>query len=260
VGGENLQYTVKQLADLAGVSTRTLRYYDQIGLLKPAGTTEAGYRLYSSAEVDRLQQILFYREIGMSLEQIGEIISAPDFDLKQALLSHRTYLLQKRAQLDQLLRTVERSLAGLEGRIVMHDKEKFEGFKKQLIEENEAKFGREAREKYGDEAVDASNARLMGMSQEEWERFTALGEKIITTLLQAMDQGSPDSELGLKAAELHREWLGCTWDSYSPEAHVGLAEMYVADERFTAYYDQHRKGAAAFLRDCIKAYTAKLKG
>jgi len=78
-----LQYTVKQLADLAGVSTQTLRYYDQIGLLKPAGTTEAGYRLYSSAEVDRLQQILFYREIGMSLEQIGEIISAPDFDLSR---------------------------------------------------------------------------------------------------------------------------------------------------------------------------------
>ena len=124
-----MEYTVKQLADLAGVSTRTLRYYDQIGLLKPAGTTEAGYRLYGAVEVDRLQQILFYREMGMELEQIREIVNSPDFDLKEALLSHRDSLLRKRNRLDQLLETVERSLAGLEGRIKMSDKEKFEGFK-----------------------------------------------------------------------------------------------------------------------------------
>lgn len=255
-----LQYTIKQLADLAGVSTRTLRYYDAIGLLKPAGTTEAGYRLYSSAEVDRLQQILFYREMGMSLEQIRAILNAPDFDLKAALLSHKERLLQERARLDLLLQTVERSLAGLEGRIAVTDKDKFEGFKKQLIAENEAKYGREAREKYGDAAVDAGNAKLMGMSQEEWERFTTLGQEIIETLLRAMDEGTPEGELGIKTAQLHREWLSYTWDTYSPEAHAGLGEMYVADERFTAYYDQHRPGAAQFLRDCIKAYTDKLRG
>jgi DNA-binding transcriptional MerR regulator len=255
-----MEYTVKQLADLAGVSTRTLRYYDQIGLLKPAGTTEAGYRLYGAVEVDRLQQILFYREMGMELEQIREIVNSPDFDLKEALLSHRDSLLRKRNRLDQLLETVERSLAGLEGRIKMSDKEKFEGFKKQFIAENEEKYGQEAREKYGDAAVDASNATLLGMSEDEWKRFSALGEEVIRTLLEAMEQGSPESELGLKVGELHRQWLGCTWSTYSPEAHVGLGEMYVADERFTAYYDQYRPGAAEFLRDCIKAYTAKLRG
>lgn len=217
-----MEYTVKQLADLAGVSTRTLRYYDQIGLLKPAGTTEAGYRLYGAVEVDRLQQILFYREMGMELEQIREIVNSPDFDLKEALLSHRDSLLRKRNRLDQLLETVERSLAGLEGRIKMSDKEKFEGFKKQFIAENEEKYGQEAREKYGDAAVDASNAKLLGMSEEEWKRFSALGEEVIRTLLEAMEQGSPESELGLKVGELHRQWLGCTWSTYSPEAHVGL--------------------------------------
>lgn len=234
-----MQYTVKQLGDLAGVSARTLRYYDEIDLLKPADVTEAGYRLYGPDEVDRLQQILFYREMGMGLDQIKQIMNDPHFDLKEALLSHRENLLQKKARLDQLLETVERSIAGLEGRIHMTDKEKFEGFKKQLIDENEAKYGKEAREKYGDEAVDASNAKLMGMSQEDWENFKRIEEELMDTLRTAMDQGDPSSELGLKVGELHRKWLGCTWQSYSPEAHRGLAEMYVADERFKAYYDQY---------------------
>lgn len=255
-----MQYTVKELGDLAGVSARTLRYYDQIDLLKPAGTTEAGYRLYGPEEVDRLQQILFYREMGMGLEEIKDIMNASDFDLKQALLSHRERLLQKKTQLDHLLQTVERSIAGLEGRIIVTDKEKFEGFKKQMIAENEEKYGKEVREKYGDETVDASNAKLMGLSQEDWERQNKLSQEIFDTLLAAMDEGDPAGELGLKAAELHREWLRLFWPSYSPEAHVGLGEMYVADERFTAYYDQHRTGAAEFLRDAIKAYTDKIRG
>lgn len=253
-----MQYTVKQLASLAGVSARTLRYYDQIGLLRPAGTTESGYRLYGADEVDKLQQILFYREMGMGLEQIREIVNAPDFDVKRALLAHRASLLQQRARLDALLETVERSLAGIEGRTVMTDREKFEAFKKRMIDENEVKYGEEARAKYGDEAVDASNAKLMGMSEAQWQRFTALQQELMVTLLKAMDEGNPKGKLGRRTAELHREWLSFTWNHYSPEAHAGLADMYVADERFTAYYDQHRPGAAAFLRDCIKAYTATL--
>ena len=185
-----MQYTVKQLGDLAGVSARTLRYYDEIDLLKPSAVTEAGYRLYGPDAVDRLQQILLYREMGMGLDQIKRIMNDPQFDLKEALLSHRKNLLQKKARLDQLLETVERSIAGLEGRIHVTDKEKFEGFKKQLVADNEAKYGKEAREKYGDEAVDASNAKLMGMSPEDWENFKKVEEELIETLRAAMEEGS----------------------------------------------------------------------
>ncbi|NLM40478.1 MAG: MerR family transcriptional regulator [Firmicutes bacterium] len=255
-----MQYTVKQLGDLAGVSARTLRYYDEIDLLKPSAVTEAGYRLYGPDAVDRLQQILLYREMGMGLDQIKRIMNDPQFDLKEALLSHRKSLLQRKAQLEQLLETVERSLAGLEGRIHVTDKEKFEGFKKQLVADNEAKYGKEAREKYGDEAVDASNAKLMGMSPEDWENFKKVEEELIETLRAAMEEGDPDSDLGLKVGELHRRWLSFTWQSYSAEAHRGLAEMYVADERFKAHYDQYSPGAAEFLRNCIFAYTEKKRG
>lgn len=250
-----MEYTVKQLSDLAGVSGRTLRYYDQIDLLKPAWTNEAGYRMYSQAEVNRLQQILFYRELGVGLRTIKELMDSPDFDEKKALLEHREQLLEKRKQLDLLLQNVERTLAALEGGTPMTDQEKFVGFKEKLVRENEEKYGKEVREKYGDEAVDASNAKLMGLSQEEFAEGERLAKEILEALKAAVGKVDPTGAEGQRIAELHRKWLGFYWPSYSKEAHAGLAEMYVADERFTAYYDDNAvEGAAQFLRDAIVAY------
>jgi len=250
-----MEYTVKQLGDLAGVSGRTLRYYDQIGLLKPAATNDSGYRIYGPKEVDRLQQILFYRELGVDLRTIKELLASPDFGEKQALLGHREQLLEKRRQLDLLIRNVEQTLAALEGGRPMKDKDKFLGFKEALIKENEEKYGRETREKYGDEAVDASNAKLMGLTEEQFAEMEKLGGEIIKSLVQAVGQVEPEGEEGQRIAELHRKWLSFTWKEYSKAAHAGLAEMYVTDERFTAFYDQYKEGAAQFLRDAIVAYT-----
>jgi len=151
-----MEYTVQQLAKTAGISSRTLRYYDEIGLLKPARLTSSGYRIYGPKEVDRLQQILFFRELGVGLEQIREIINDPSFDSLTALREHRVKLLEKKQQLELLINNVEKTIAQYEGRIIMTDQEKFEGFKQKLIDENEAKYGKEVREKYGDEAVDKS--------------------------------------------------------------------------------------------------------
>ena len=148
-----MEYTVKELSQMAGVSARTLRYYDQIGLLRPARVNPSGYRIYGREEVDRLQQILFYRELGVKLSKIKEILAAPSFDAIQALQEHREKLLAKRKQLDLLIANVEKTIAAKEGRINMKDQEKFEGFKQKLIAENEKKFGMEARERYGTEAV-----------------------------------------------------------------------------------------------------------
>lgn len=254
-----MEYTVKQLADLAGVSSRTLRYYDQIGLLKPFCINESGYRIYGSMEVDLLQQILFYRELGVSLERIKEIIYAPDFQEKQALLEHREQLLKKRERLDSLIANVEKTIAALEGGEIMTDQEKFEGFKKNLVDENERKHGHEARTKYGDAVVDASNAKVLGMTEEQYNRANELAEEIIQNLIAAVDTNDPGGKLGQKTARLHREWLTLYWAAYSKEAHAGLAEMYTADERFSAYYDQYKPGAAEFLRDAILIYTGKEK-
>ncbi|MDF2038251.1 MerR family transcriptional regulator [Cytobacillus oceanisediminis] len=252
-----MEYTVQKLAQLAGVSSRTLRYYDEIGILKPARTNSSGYRIYGQQEVDRLQQILFYRELGISLDQIKEIITAPAFDAADALREHREKLLEKRKQLDLLITNVEKTIASAEGRTTMSDKEKFVGFKKKMIEDNEEQYGKEIREKYGDETVDKSNAKLMNMTQEEYEAVTKLSEQVNSTLAQAMETGDPAGELAQKAADLHKQWITFYWSEYSKEAHAGLAEMYVADERFKAYYDKIGPGAAEFLRDAISIYTGQ---
>lgn len=250
-----MEYTINNLGKLAGVSTRTLRYYDEIDLLKPARISSSGYRIYGEREINLLQQILFYRELGLSLDRIKEIITSDVFDERSALVEHRKNLLERKAQLDTLLENVEKSIAAYEGGTIMKDKEKFEGFKSKMIEDNEKKYGKEIREKYGYDIVEKSNAKVKGMSQEDHERITALGIEVIETLHKAMDTKDPASDLAQKAASLHKEWLTFYWDSYSKEAHAGLAQMYVDDERFTAYYVKEKPGAAQFLRDAVLIFT-----
>jgi DNA-binding transcriptional MerR regulator len=250
-----MEYTIQKLARLAGVSTRTLRYYDEIDLLKPAKINSSGYRIYGQEEIDTLQQILFYRELGVDLNNIKNIIQDPGFDGAQALKDHRQKLLEKREQLDQLIANVNKTIALQEGRITMSNKEKFEGFKKQMLNKNEEKYGKEIREKYGDDTVDASNAKWMNMSQEDYENVTILEHQVQDTLAEAFSTGDPAGALAQKAAQLHKEWLCYYWKEYSKEAHAGLAQMYVDDERFKAYYDKNQPGTAEFLRDAIHIYT-----
>ena len=250
-----MEYTVQKLGQLAGISTRTLRYYDEIGLLKPARINSSGYRIYGSAEVDRLQQILFYRELGVNLDSIKEIMTSEVFDGATALKEHREKLLEKRAQLDLLIENVDKSIQLTERKIIMTDKEKFEGFKQKLVDDNEQKYGKEIREKYGEDAVNKSNAKVRGMTQVQYEEVTKLEEQLALNLKAAMVTGDPAGELAQKTADLHRQWLSFYWDQYTKEAHAGVAQMYVDDERFTAYYDKIQPGAAVFLRDAVHIYT-----
>jgi DNA-binding transcriptional MerR regulator len=254
-----MEYTVQKLAQLAGVSARTLRYYDEIGILKPARVNSSGYRIYGQAEVNHLQQILFYRELGVELERIKDIMCSPKFDELQALKNHREKLLEKREQLELLLANVDKTIALNEGRITMSDKEKFEGFKQKLIDDNEEKYGKEVREKYGDETVNKSNQKVKGMSQEEYDEAMQLANEVLDTLQAAFQTGDPAGELAQKAADLHRRWLSHWWDTYTKEAHAGVAQMYVDDPRFTAYYDERQPGMAEFLRDAVFVYTGMTK-
>ena len=258
-GGDFMEYTIQKLARMSGVSTRTLRYYDEIHILKPARINSSGYRIYGQEQVDRLQQILFYRELDVSLDEIGKILSSPDFVVQNSLRSHRENLLVKRARLDALIANVEKTLAYAKGETEMADQEKFEGFKQKQIEENERQYGDEIRQKYGKEAVDRSNQKFQNMTKEEYEQVTALNERFMQTLLEAYQTGDPAGELAQQAAGLHRRWLTFYWDSYSKEAHAGLAQMYVDDPRFTAYYDKNQPGLAAFLRDAVFIFTGTKK-
>lgn len=250
-----MEYTVNRLARLAGVSTRTLRYYDELGLLRPARINSSGYRIYGPAEVDRLQQILLYRELDVSLAGIDLILNSSSYDSVRALRRHLDCLRARRDKLGVLIDTVIKTISEKEGKLSMTDKEKFEGFKDELIRSNEDKYGAEARQRWGNDAVDKSNARVKRMTPADHRRLEVLTAELYETLDRAMDTGDVAGELAQQAARLHKEWLCFFWSEYSPQAHAGLADMYVADPRFTAHYDRSRPGTAEFLRRAIHILT-----
>ena len=202
---------------------------------------------------------LTYKELGVNLGSIKGIIASPDFDETKALKQHYNELLARRQQLDALIHNVEKTIFNKEGKIKMSDKEKFEGFKQKLLDDNEREYGKEIREKYGKDAVEKSYSKVKNMTQEEYDAVTKLSEEITKTLGEAFKTGDPAGDLAQKAADLHKQWLSFYWDSYSKEAHGGLAQMYVDDERFKAYYDKEQSGTAEFLRDAILIYTGMNK-
>ena len=253
-----MEYTVNALATLAGITPRTLHWYDRKGILKPCRVTEAGYRIYGPGEVDRLQQILLYRELGLPLEEIRAILDDPAFDRRAALQSHLKGLREKWVRLERLISVVERTLLNEKGEVNMTDKEKFEAFKADLVEQNETKYGGEVREKYGETALKESEDKLMGMSQEDYQSWKALEKEILSALNAAVRTGEdPAGTEGRHIAVLHRQWLGYTLPDCTPQIQLGLAGMYVEDERFTAYYDREVAGCARFLRDAVTAAMGK---
>lgn len=253
-----MEYTIQKLASLAGVSTRTLRWYDQIGLLKPCRCAENDYRIYGPAEVDRLQQILFYRTLGVELARIRTILDEPSFDRLEALRGHLNALQAERDRIDGLIHTVRQTIATEERSAIMSDQAKFEGFQRRVVERNEAAYGAEIRTKYGDGPVDEANTRVLSLTREQYQRWTGLGEEIKRRLTAAVTAGEdPAGEEGQAIAALHREWLTVTNNAYRPDMHAGLGELYTQDERFTAYYDGAVSGCADFLCRAIHAFTGR---
>ena len=248
-------YTPKQLASISRVSVRTLHHYDQIGLLVPE-RRDNGYRSYSATDVERLQQILLYRQMGLELQSIGELLDAHGYDPIHALQQHLDALRQEHARLETLISTVEKTLATMKGDATMTDQERFEGLKAEAVANNEKTYGAEARARYGDKAVDAVNAKLLRMTQGEWADIMELEGAIKEPLRKAM---APNDPAGAEAAELvrmHARWLQAHWPDgvYSAESHRGMAKGYLADQRFIDYYDSVcGAGATQFLHDAIHA-------
>ncbi|WP_425539689.1 MerR family transcriptional regulator [Microaceticoccus formicicus] len=252
-----MEYLINQLALISGVSTRTLRYYDSIGLLKPLRIDENGYRIYGVNEVDLLQEMLFYRELGMPLEEIRSIVNGESFDRSASLKMHLTRLEEKKKRIESLIENVKKTICNLKGEIKMTDQEKFEGFKDKLIRENTEKYGEEVIAKYGKEAFDASNMKLSGMDESQWKLQEQLKESIFIYLKKALKKSDPTCNEAQEAARIQKEWLCMFWDekNYSKEVHLNLAKMYLTEPRFTSYYDDGAgDGAAQMLYDALKIF------
>ena len=253
---EEKTYTVKQVADLSGASVRALHHYESMGLLVPKRRAN-GYRSYDDADIATLQQILVYRACGMPLAEIGEVLANPAYDAKAVLARHLGVLGERKRELEALMSTVEKTIRSLEGECEMTNEEKFEGLKRAALEENEARYGAEARERYGDAAVDAANERMLAMDQHEWNDRGELEQAIIEQLKAAMAEGDVRGPAARQLASMHARWIELSWGkgAYSPEAHRGLAQGYLADDRFRAYYDERAgEGATEFLVAALEAY------
>ncbi|MGG3521124.1 MerR family transcriptional regulator [Bacillus pseudomycoides] len=239
---------VKEVADLVGISVRTLHHYDEIGLLTPDETTESGYRLYSNENLETLQQILFFKELGFPLKKIKEIIMSPSFDREEALQLHKKMLLEKRARLDKVIATIDKTIKHTKGEIQMTNKEKFEGF-----DFSQNPYEQEARERWGDEAVDKANKTAAGMPKEKQEEFNGIYRKLAT-----LRNGAPDSK---EVQEAIQEWYDYlqNFGQYSLETFKGLGQMYVDDERFTKNIDQFGEGLAQFMCDAMAVYADNRK-
>ena len=248
-------YTVKQLSDLAGVSVRTLHYYDEIDLLHPAKIGANSYRYYDDAALLRLQQILFYREIGLELMQIKDVLDSPDFDLVTALRSHRGALEEKINRLESLVDTVNNTIMHLSGEGDMSKKQLFEGFS----EEKQNDYEREARLQWGPDLVNESIKRWNSYSKEQQQAIQEQGGQIYTEIAEALEAGKVPQSAEVQA--LLERWHDHMRHFYEPSLDIlrGLGEGYRTHPDFITFFQQIHPGLPDYLAEAITQYVDDLE-
>jgi len=241
-------FTVKQLSKLAGVTPRTLHHYDEIGLLKPSRVGDNGYRYYGEESVLRLQQILFYRELGIPLEEIKKIMGRRDFDVLGALRSHKEALQKQVARLNRLINTVDNTINHLKGNTIMSEKGLFEGF----TEEEQEKYAAEAEQIYDPETVRESNRKWKAYSATKKESIMAEGKSIYLDMIAAMPKGAESKEVqGI--VERWRKHMDYFWTPKLDQL-LALVNGYNDDPRFKANFNKMHPQLAEFFREAVKVY------
>ncbi|MGZ3418368.1 MAG: MerR family transcriptional regulator [Polyangiales bacterium] len=233
-------YTVGEVARIARISVRTLHHYDEIGLVEPSGRSAAGYRLYTDADLDRLQQVLFFRELELRLDDIVAILADPGFDRKKALIAQRALLEQKLEKTRATLALVEKTIRALDGELVMTKEEMFET---------------EAQERWGHtESYRISKQRTAKYRKEDWDRIKAEQAAILDAFAALAEAGvEPTHGRAMDVAERHRAFIDETFYPCSRAMHTALGQMYVDDPRFAEHYESKRAGLAEYVRDAIAA-------
>jgi DNA-binding transcriptional MerR regulator len=243
-----MRYTIKEIADLAGVTTRTLRYYDEIGLLRPADVGENGYRYYDKDSLLRLQQILFFRELDVPLKDIQFVMRQPDFSPLRALERHRSALHNKARILDMLIDTVDQTIAAIKGELMMTDEAYFEGF-------DETQYEEEVRERWGDSPRYAESQRKwVGYSNEQKEAIKEEGGRLTQRMVSQDPDASPDDPDVQAAIGEYHAYLSKYFYTCDVEFLRGLADMWVEDPRFAINYERVREGGAAFVREAVNIF------
>jgi len=252
-GGDVVVKHVKEVANLTGISIRTLHYYDEIGLLSPA-TSETGYRLYTNDDIEKLQQILFFKALDFPLKKIKNILERPDFNQLEALHYQKERLVEKKERLETIIATIDQTIQNVKGERTMTDQEKFKG-----LDFSQNPYEQEARKKFGDEAINQSSQKLKSLNSVEKDVLEQSFHAIYQNLAK-LRHGSPASEEAQNAIHQWYEFLNKNIGyHYTIEAFQGLGQMYIEDERFTKNIDQYGEGLALFMRDAMTVYVDRNK-
>lgn len=273
-------YSVNKLAKLAGVSVRTLHYYDEVGLLVPVRKASNNYREYGEPELLRLQQILFFKELEFPIEEIIKIMKSKDFDILRALHEHKKFILLKKKRFDELLGTIDKTINKINNteksneqnikkssnsaknnmtknnnsHDTMTDDELYAGFSKEEKEKIE-EWNIEAKDRWGNTDMYKESAkRVKKFTKADWDEIKTAGEDLMNEIAACFDAKlSAKSPRMQKAIARHYAGLRVFYEP-NPEMYYGLGEMYVSDPRFTAYYEKYREGMAVYMRDAMVEY------
>ncbi|MEV3990119.1 MerR family transcriptional regulator [Streptomyces sp. NPDC049837] len=246
-----MSYSVGQVAAFAHVTVRTLHHYDEIGLLSPSGRSHAGHRRYDDADLDRLQQILFYRELGFPLDQVAALLDDPDADPQEHLRHQHELLTTRIAELQKMAEAVEHAMEAKKMGINLTPEEKFEVFG----DNDPEQYAEEVEQRWGDtEAYRESQRRTARYTKADWQRMQDQNADWGARYQALMEEGEPPTgDRAMDLAEEHRQQINTWFYECTHEFHRCLADMYVSDERFTAFYDAMRPGMAEHLRSAIHA-------
>jgi DNA-binding transcriptional MerR regulator len=246
-------YTVKQMSTLAGVTPRTLHHYDQIDLLKPESVGENGYRYYGEKSLLRLQQILFYRELGFSLESIRDVLGQPEFQILDALEKHRESLRGRVQRLERLIQTVDNTIHHLKGENIMSPKGLFEGFS----EEQQEEYARQAEQMYDPETVRESNRKWKSYSAQKKQAIMEEGKQVYLDMIAAMPKGaeSPEVQAIVERWRVHMNYF------WMPDLDqlLALASMYGQSPDFKANFDQMHPELADFMKEAVTVFVENRK-
>ncbi|QDQ12897.1 MerR family transcriptional regulator [Streptomyces spectabilis] len=250
-----MSYSVGQVAAVAKVTVRTLHHYDEIGLLVPGGRSHAGHRRYGDADLDRLQQIRFYRELGFQLDEIAALLDDPATDPQEHLRRQHGLLTERIAKLQEMAAAVETAMEARRMGINLTPEEKFEVFGDFDPDQHEE----EVQSRWGDtEAYAESRRRTAAYTKDDWKRINDRTDALHARMADLLDAGAPAaSDEAMDVAEEHRLLIGDSYYDCSHEMHTCLGAMYVDDARFTATYEAIRPGLAVYMRDAIAANAAR---
>jgi len=244
-------YTVGEVARLSGVSVRTLHHYDAIGLLRPTGPSDAGYRLYSGPDLERLRRILFYRELELGLDAIADILADPDARDDDHLRRQHRLLRERRTRTDALLNAIENEMEAREMGISLAPEEQLQIFGTDRLDE----YAREAGQRWGKtEAWKESQRRTAAYTKDDWLQIKREADANIGAFAAAIRAGEPPTgRVAMDLAEAHRQHTTRWFYDCTYERHRALAELYVSDSRFVEPWEGIAPGFSRYVHDAIVA-------